>query len=374
MQATPPNVSWSNLPPWSEKVSASDLQAGEIFETNIHVDLDMCPTGRGFEFMVDLLAVYYTLEDDNTMPALPPGHRAISSVAVVYTLSNNDYLKLASHGVTATQLIQALRSPSYKCEVKDKVLEKISPINLTRQAVFMDQNHNIHKGYHLPGILILLAHAFINRSRTKKFLSAKYAILAEELQPVPDPIALLAHLSCANLLFRRWTVHVYGRSTRTDDELGNTCYREKQVKGRTVMYIDYNLREVVAKGLRWSSLMDENLIRELKTRCYGSLLPKNIALGVDVAMPFSPLVAIKLALDNRGLYPVVKVPRELLPDLAAADMDESNDDDIEELVHGVHDDLVDSGDEDSGGDDEESIVGLLTDDESDVSDDEIEGV
>lgn len=79
----------------------------------------------------------------------------------------------------------------------------------------------------------------MNRPRTKKILAQKYtpaelsdnlpydvvraaAVLAGELQPVPDPIALLSHLSCANLIFRRWTVHLYDPSTSTDDELPRT--------------------------------------------------------------------------------------------------------------------------------------------------------
>lgn len=67
------------------------------------------------------------------------------------------------------------------------------------------------------------------------------AVLAGELQPVPDPIALLAHINCANTIFRRWTIHNYDSTKRTDDELRATCYSESDVKGQKVMSIEYDL-------------------------------------------------------------------------------------------------------------------------------------
>lgn len=73
---------------------------GNIFKTNLDVDRELCPTGRGFHFLIDLISVYYTLEQNNSFPTLPPGHRAIAAVGVTYTLINTDYLKTASYGLT----------------------------------------------------------------------------------------------------------------------------------------------------------------------------------------------------------------------------------------------------------------------------------
>lgn len=73
---------------------------GNIFKTNFPVDQELCPTGKGFYFIVDLVAVYYTLEQDNHLPDLPTGHRAISAVAVPYTIVNHDYLRMAGYGLT----------------------------------------------------------------------------------------------------------------------------------------------------------------------------------------------------------------------------------------------------------------------------------
>ena len=178
---------------------------GNIFKTNIEIDRELCPTGRGFQFLVDLTSVYYTLEQDNTLPRFPRGHRAMSVVAVTYTLLNHDYLSMAAHGLTYSKLIAAMKSESYKKEVSlFSTREMASPISVTRNDM----------RYNLPGIILLVHHAFINRAATKKILLQKYkkpdnlvglsyeivrgaAVLAEELQPVPDPIALLAYLSCA---------------------------------------------------------------------------------------------------------------------------------------------------------------------------------
>jgi len=79
---------------------------GDIFKTNIEVDRELCPTGRGFHFMVDLIAVYYTLEQDSRLPELPFGHRAMSCVSVVYTL-------LESYCCSTTHSLIARRRKSF---------------------------------------------------------------------------------------------------------------------------------------------------------------------------------------------------------------------------------------------------------------------
>ena len=134
------------------------------------------------------------------------------------------------------------------------------------------------------------------------------AILARELQPLPDPVALIAHLSCANLILRRWFVHLYA-GISTDDELKASCYRESIKKGRTIMFIEYDLCELAKE--RQSRLSGDNLMRELTTRYYGNLLP-------DAPMPFThifePIDVIKDTLKNGGICPRAKVLQYLLPE------------------------------------------------------------
>ena len=353
-----------------KKSVAQITSLGNIFKTNLDTELELCPTGRGFEFKVDLLAVYYTLEENESMPKLPPGHRAIT-VAVIYTLLNHDYLKVGSHGMTYSKMIATLKSTSYKSDVERYDAKLISPVNMTRQAVFATQNHNSQAGYNLPGILLLFHHAFINRPATKKILLKKYgeqnelrqkipydvvraaAIIAGELQPVPDPVALLNHMSCAGLVFRRWTGHLYGGSKRTDDELEETCYTRSEVKGQQMISIDYNLCDV-AKVYR-PSYTHESLIRKLKHSKYGSLLPDAITEEAINAMPFNPIEEIKLALEHGGFYPSIKVSEELLPSpTVKSSVSSDPTDEIDEEAHAelledmhsdMHNDLVDSEDE-----------------------------
>jgi len=193
------------------------------------------------------------------------------TIAGTYTILNHDHLCTATHGgLTYSKFIQsAIKSASYKNELRryNNDLDVMSPIELKRRAVFINQHHNDEAGFNLPGILLFIHHAFINWPATKKILNDRYtpdilrnglpykvvraaAILAGELQPLSDPPALLAHLSCANFHFRRWTVHPYS-GKRADNELNNTSYKESEVKGQKVMSIDYNLCEV-AKGYRQS--------------------------------------------------------------------------------------------------------------------------
>ena len=107
------------------------------------------------------------------------------------------------------------------------------------------------------------------------------AILAEENHPLPDPIALMAHLSAANLIFRRWSVLLHNKKNRTNNELGGTRYEVNEVKGRKTVSISHNLCDV-ARGYR-ASWDESTLERMLKQSCYASLLPYD-ASGVH--MPF----------------------------------------------------------------------------------------
>mmetsp|Transcript_16202 Transcript_16202/g.34204 ORF Transcript_16202/g.34204 Transcript_16202/m.34204 type:complete len:130 (+) Transcript_16202:2645-3034(+) len=84
------------------------------------------------------------------------------------------------------------------------------------------------------------------------------------MQPLPDPVALMAHLSCANLIFRRWSVHMYNANIRTDDEIESTCY--------------------TSSGLEYIAPMPFDIVKEVRD-----------------------------TLKNEGFYPSVKVSGEMLP-------------------------------------------------------------
>ena len=341
----------------SQKSIAQITKLGSIFETNVEVDRLLCPTGRGFEFMLDLVAIYYRLEQDSTLPELPPGHRAICMTAVVYTLLNHDYLRVASYGLTYSKLIKAMKSNSYKNEVSIYDAQDISPINMPRQAVFTGNVNNMNQiGFNLRGILSLLHHAFLNRTATKKILETKYpananhhlsynvvraaSILAKEIQPLPDPVALLAHISCANLIFRRWSTQVYKSSIKTDDEIGGSCYAERITKGERKISVTYDLCDI-AKSYR-SSWTNSTLLTNLRVLCYGQLI-QDIPQDVAILMPFNPLQEVKAALQNEGYYPTVRVTKDLLPTPPARASSTSDHgvvvpDDAVEVVAGQSDD------------------------------------
>ena len=303
-----------------KKKSPQIGKLGQIFETNANVDEQCSPTGKGFEFMVNLGAVYYKLEQDDSLPRLPDGHRAMS-IAVIYTLLNNDYLRMATNGLTYARLMATMRSESYKKEVQRfQSHETASPVTMRRRAVFMGEQHDKQSGYNLHGVLLLVKHALMNRTATRKVLLKRYtmdelssgiryniiraaSIIAGETHPGPDPTALLAYISCGNLLFRRWSIILYNPKLRTDDEFGATCYKVEEVKGKKVITIDFNLREL---GKSRNALNDESLLRILKQSYYGNLLP-SIQAATNNDMPFVPLDEVKKAINNEGFYPMVKV-------------------------------------------------------------------
>ena len=122
--------------------------------------------------MIDLVAVYYSLESDDSLPKLPEGHRAISSVAALYTIVNHDYLKVAG-GLTYSKLISTLKSSSYHDEIGKCEAKKVSPVRFSRRAGFRDQNTDGDDGFNLRGIVLLLHHAFINRETNQEGSTAE---------------------------------------------------------------------------------------------------------------------------------------------------------------------------------------------------------
>jgi hypothetical protein len=337
--------------------------------------------------LIDLIAVYYSLEQDNTLPELPCGHRAISALSVTYTLVNHDYLGMAANsGVTYRSVIAAMKSESYKKEASKYTVNQRSPVNLTRKAVFAGQNHTGEKGYNLSGVLLLMHHVFINRPATKKILLKRYepselgdcikydvvraaALLAGEMHPLPDPVALLLYLSCANLAFRRWGVHVYSKTIRTDDELKSTPYNITVEKGERVMSIQFDLCGVAPTR---NALDDRSLHTKLKQSCYGALLPTSESCEL-IPMPFNPFIETRNAIvGGCGYYPTVKVSAEHLPQgVTQSDTTEQATQLLEE--HEVIDsdeNNDDDGAEDDNDEDEDVDETLLEDDSE--HDEEIE--
>ena len=138
--------------------------------------------------------------------------------------------------------------------------------------------------------------------KTKKILLNKYSpkelgarlsyitvraasILAGELQPIPDPIALIAYLSCSDILWRRWGVQVYDSNEQTDAKSVGTCYSMNEVKGQSTMSIQYNPCDV--ENVHRQSWSKTTLTRKLRQSCYGNLLSEK-DFEVNEAIPFDP--------------------------------------------------------------------------------------
>lgn len=172
-----------------KKSVAQVSKLGQIFTTNLDIDQDLCPTARGFHFMVGLVSVYYNLEQDDSLPVLPKGHRAMSVVAVTYTLLKNDYTRVATYGLTYSK--------------------------------------SRDKGFNLPGILMLLHRAFMSRPATNKVLLKQYtkddlsismpynivraaAILGEEVRARPSCAHgsfVLCKFILSEMEFQNWERH-----------------------------------------------------------------------------------------------------------------------------------------------------------------------
>ena len=90
------------------------------------------------------------------------------------------------------------------------------------------------------------------------------AILAGEIQPVPD---LLAHLGCSKVILNRWTKRLHDRRSCTDDELKKSCYVESVRKGHTVVSIQYDLCDLVGER-RSRKEAQIRLIRDLLPNRY----------------------------------------------------------------------------------------------------------
>ena len=158
----------------------------------------------------------------------------------------------------------------------------------------------------------------------------------------------------------------------TDDELKASCYRESMKKGRTIMFIEYDLCELAKE--RQSRLSGDNLMRELTTRYYGNLLPD---APMQFTHIFEPIDVIKDTLKNGGICPRAKVLQYLLPEkteIAGIDPGVSGHDEslIQELLKDMDEELDDPDSDDEDSDEETSTASSISVDEGEVVEDEWE--
>lgn len=156
---------------------------------------------------------------------------------------------------------------------------------------------------------------------------------------------------------------MYNSNNHTDIELGGTCYKQQEVKGRTVITIQYNLREL-AKVYR-EAMRDDTLLRKLKQEYYGELLPK-AQVGVDTPIPFNPFDEIKLALKHLGYYPSIKVQGCDLPPprKSTATENDNTAEILEEMQNDAHESSNDSDSDYVASEEEDSDEESTSDDDS----------
>jgi hypothetical protein len=212
-----PNKSAASLTKLSDKV-LSDL------------DIVGNPTGDGFNFYLDIVALYYRFVQATTRFE----HVLVASrpllISACFCFMNNDYMP-PCHGLKYKDFFAAVRSEPYKQACLEFGHGRCSPI-LERKITFGKSIPYEATSLRLSGMQLIFSIMMMMRTKTKiqmmKSLTEKefnfffcahnneaystiraYSILAGEPFPVPDPLSLIARFSCANFILRQWVYCVY---------------------------------------------------------------------------------------------------------------------------------------------------------------------
>jgi len=323
------------------------MKLGKAFRSSLGISDDCVPTGNGFIFQIDPVALYYCLEQNNDLGPLPPGHRAASATCAAYALINNDYNGI--DGLGYTDFFSALKSKELR-----RIIETYGPGQDTYSPVILDpvgftpeaDNTNNKSGLNLCGILAVFGVMMVQRKNTRRLLGRIYSpsdtasffpstvpydvvrgasLLACEPALAPDPIAILARLSCCNFVLKQWMFSPYVDEivpALGKEELAQTAYDIPSKLGRgKECLVDYSLVSL-AKKLKGAK-GDVELVRSyLERNRYGSLFTREQLVG-DEKWLFLPLEEVMKAIGENGLSPSVKVSSDLLlPTFQASSMAE----------------------------------------------------
>ena len=299
------------------------------------------PTGKGYYFQWDVLALYYRLEANDDLATLPAGHRAVSTTAAGYGFLNNDYIATEKGGSNYADFMNVLKSKELqkaidsfpggagRLECSPLILD---PISFSALA----DNKDNKSGYNLSGMLLCHGVMMINKKETRRLLSRKYspsemlaffpdkipydviraaAYLAGERVPVPDPIATLSHLSCSDYVLHLWLRRPYQSSIEPavgEDELVQTSYviPKKMTKGNTKCSVEYSLLSVAKRLARVGD--NSEMTREiLESTRFGRIFSSYQFRG-DSKWLFPPLDEVAKTVASKGLYPSPQVPADLV--------------------------------------------------------------
>lgn len=312
----------------------------------MNLGTDCVPTGNGYVFQIDIVALYYRLEQHEGLRSLPEGHRAISATCAAYTFINNDYNAITE--VSYSNFFNALASQEFKSAAQHYAEEECSPVivdPVTFQGVNNDGNRST---FNMSGILLVFGIMMMKRKQTRRLLGRKYpprelvsflarsggskydviraaSVLAGETVQVPDPVSLLARISTSSFVLRQWLVCTYQEDVTPavdKNELRQTaCMIPDRLGQGKDCYIEYSL--VSLPKARLGRKDDPERVRELLSENrYGQLFSKEQLSERSKPWLFSPLDEAQKALQHGGIYPTVEVTAEmLLPSFQADTVD-----------------------------------------------------
>mmetsp|Transcript_29282 Transcript_29282/g.33629 ORF Transcript_29282/g.33629 Transcript_29282/m.33629 type:complete len:659 (+) Transcript_29282:2-1978(+) len=333
------------------------LNKSLISHLGIDTNLQSTISGKGWIFQLDIIALYYRLEDCLKLSHLPPGHKAVSVTSANYCFSNNDYL--ASYGESCYEnFINVLTSDDYKRCVSKYNPEDCSPMILTPVIFDDDSSDNTlqQSSLNLCGIIIVFLLNMSRRTHTSAQLRRYFpdkaqmfdqffqgekmsdtygivraaAILAGEEHQLPDPIALLSRIACANRVFQQMTVNVYQNVVTPQvghGELDNTPYiipNDAELTN-TSCSIDYGISSLQTTKLKLYVKkygFDENVQVQFKNNLYGSIIDIQQLEGKKPWM-FDVADVIINTIMNNGITPTDRIKgADIIPQLQAVSFDD----------------------------------------------------
>ena len=152
-----------------EKSAASVIKLHPSFIDGLGIDMNQQPCGKGWVVQIDVISLYYNLEDSKKLvDTLPSGHRAISAVTIAFIFMNCDYIPPII-GLKYHNFINALSSKEFKEAVVNFGEDTCSPVYL-HPHIFEDgpdSSNQLRSSLNLSGILLLFTIMMMKRKKKR---------------------------------------------------------------------------------------------------------------------------------------------------------------------------------------------------------------
>ena len=318
-----------------DKTATSLVNLRKGLLRDLGVDLQLQPTGKGWKFHVDMIALYYALERNTALLYLPIRHRAVSATCANFAIMGNDYIP-PFYGFTYSDFLKVFSSDMFKSLATHNDGECCSPVRLGKFSKFdgLGGHPNEAPSLNLQGCQNIISIMLMSSKKTRaqlqrthpgntlrdiimkektdmnKYIAAA-ALLGGEEHSIPDPIAILLRISGANFIFQQWNINSYQDiiTPPINVELDRTPW----VISTNDCTFNYDMRWIFTTDLKRVSKVNRKyewnpqLRKKLIDNGFGMILSSNQTVTDSTLWTFDVHEEIVRVIENKGYYPIRKV-------------------------------------------------------------------